>query len=237
MSIRWSPKHLLSLLLFLSLSSVYFTSAVANNDPPIRITIEGSFTGGGSNVLCAGPSCRMLVNMLRSEDYVVEDTLVDDDRPINHTKFCAKLKQQRPANCGNIVPATPIFPNGVFGVSPYTPNGCGSTSWQMMLMNTAVGNRNEPVPGFNFENVCNAHDWCYGTGGRRDMCDTGFGIALDNVTDESGNPCQTDTTCARFADLYQAAVTQFGQTAYNAAQAQNQCAMWHFNMLANQCPR
>lgn len=128
---------------------------------------------------------------------------------------------------------------GCGSVSWASPNGCGSTWYQQAVIP-------EEIEGVNIASACDNHDVCYGTAGsnryecdarlgddirhacespssRANWCYEGMdlnlhGAELDNYVTE--NVYQ----CTGAASIYQGAVASFGESAFESAQINGQCA-------------
>lgn len=182
----------------LFLSSAHFSVSAEETIP-----VPGDRFTNGWSLLCQGSACRSILDQLQTEAInQVEQAISEDPPPIDHARFCSELKKARPANCGMTIPATPAFPNGVFGASPWVPNGCGSAAWQQMLIDQVVGDHNEPVKGFRFESACNAHDTCWGNGVIKGACDKLFLDALLGVIGPGGVTCANHEQCGTTAAAY-----------------------------------
>jgi len=97
------------------------------------------------------------------------------------------------------MPANPAF----------AANGCGAEGGVSSVL---VPNG---IPGiYDFTQACNNHDDCYGNVGfGKDLCDTTF--RRDMLDSCNGGP-----VCGVFAEVYAAAVRNFGLDAYGEAQSQ-----------------
>ena len=107
-------------------------------------------------------------------------------------------------------------------------------------MNAAIpgfsGNMNEPYYGVSFLDACNAHDSCYSTNPKKADCDRDFMIGLTAQCD-SHTSGSAHNQCMSYVGMYHFAVSEYGDSAYGAAQAAQQCAAWHFDMAINACPK
>src|SRR5690606_11916944 len=99
------------------------------------------------------------------------------------------------------------------------------------------GDRNAPFPGVSFLDACNAHDECYGRKfPGRTTCNGQFNTAMGNACGASlVAGTDSHTICLAYAGAYLYAVEAGGESAYDDAQADRSCAVWHHEMKKNQC--
>jgi len=107
-------------------------------------------------------------------------------------------------------------------------NGCGPADWRSALV------PDSPFFIINFKSACDTHDNCYAKCGvNKATCDSDFRTNmkvlcfykynLDVVTDVPTLPNPMLPTCYGFAQLYYNAVSNHGQSAYDAAQKNCPC--------------
>jgi len=143
---------------------------------------------------------------------------------------------------GRYIEADPIGQQGglnLFGYGQNNPiikmdfwgleaNGCGSADWRSTLV------PDSPFFIINFQSACDTHDNCYGKcGANKATCDSEFRTNmkvlcyykynLDIVTDVPTLPNPVLYACYGFAQLYYNAVSNHGQSAYDAAQKNCPC--------------
>lgn len=101
--------------------------------------------------------------------------------------------------------ATPplMTPSIASTVSAIDVNGCGA----------ARGFSRYLVPNLWFEEDCNMHDLCYGSGLPRDECDDRFAESMSAT-------CQSNPVCKLLARLYAEAVRRAGEDAYRESTQQ-----------------
>lgn len=216
--------------------------------PPVVVT--ANYIGGGQ-AICYGSACAaILAEMSSTPDYWTEAPPMED-QPINKTAFCNALRNQKPQDCGSTAPSTPSFDPGWSG------NGCGPadwSTWTQSAINTIInntseyysGNMNAPYAGVDFMGACNEHDRCYGspwqTSGQqsaynhRISCDAAFGQQMLNACAAntiSGSPARG--VCDTMASTYRGAVGNLGESSYQKAQKEHQCALWHREMEGSEC--
>ena len=94
----------------------------------------------------------------------------------------------------------PMTPSITSTVSTIDVNGCGA----------ARGFSRYLVPNLGFEEDCNMHDLCYGSGLPRAGCDDRFAESMSDT-------CQSNPICRAAAALYAEAVRKAGEGAYREA--------------------
>ncbi|HOA56713.1 MAG TPA: hypothetical protein PKI09_01885, partial [Dermatophilaceae bacterium] len=97
----------------------------------------------------------------------------------------------------------PMTPSITSTVSTIDVNGCGA----------ARGFSRYLVPNLGFEEDCNMHDLCYGSGLPRAGCDDRFAESMSDT-------CQSNPICRAAAALYAEAVRKAGEGAYREATQQ-----------------
>lgn len=212
--------------------------------PPV--TVVGEREDGGSLVCMSGAclssaqeeSARMFAEYLR-----MYDTFPQEDLPLNGARFCQTLASKQPQGCSlSQPPASPGIP--VPGQAAWQPNGCGigpSKNWFLSQIvglgygSVYTGDLNAPYPGVSFENACDAHDGCWGSGSDRTWCDISFqsdmNTACEAVTNTSGWGA-----CRGLSSAYHAAVsTDAAGDHYDSTLADRLCALWAMDMRQNEC--
>jgi len=167
-------------------------------------------------------------------DYFVEMT---------KEQFCNAIKNNPPSpNCTRSnFPAAPGMPSA--SGARWAGNGCGSTPWTTALAAGFLsqelpglfsGDLNRPVagnPSIDFALICNEHDANYTRPMTRLDADNKFRDDLAGFCTSSTDP----TLCQVFANVYVQAVGRFGQSAYEADQAQLRCSSWGNILRASEC--
>jgi hypothetical protein len=217
--------------------------------PPVVVTAPRL---GGGNVLCYGDACAGILSQLQFQGpHEVEQGALPEEPGVNGEAFCEELSkdENRPDDCaadGSDVPRVPGLNTSMPAFLTLHANGCGDGSWQFEAANIVAivtvsgytGNPDEPLPGLQIRDVCNAHDACYAGGGAKYFCDAQFGrdleVALQSqyVVDSNAYLYARNVMAA-----YVSAVGLFGDRAYNNAKEAFECAVWNANMEANQCER
>ena len=206
-----------------------------------HVVVTAPRTDGG-NVICSGSACADVLADLQNQArggvvYDYEQPL--EDIAIDHSLFCAALKQAKPSGCDINNP--PIVP----GINlSWQPNGCGTGPVEDFIYERGLGalnssfsgNLDAPYAGVSFLSACNSHDFCYGVGSVRESCDIDFRDAMQSSCDAFSDPSAYQA-CSSFVSTYHAAVSSnFGTRAYNNANADLRCAVWAKDMEENQCP-
>lgn len=213
--------------------------------PPVTVTAP---TTSGGQVICRGNGCATMLQMMQSQAYYeLHDQMPplgeEGSTPIDRNAFCNNLRQQKPDDCGSSPPPAPTVNISLEAYAASYGNGCGDGSWSGDIADFIAGafvdhysgNPDQPMPGINFNGACNTHDACYAGQGDRGGCDGAFYTQLAGVCGQQSG--QVRDICNGFAHAYSAAVSLGGQSAYDAAGAAYQCALWHDNMGDNACPR
>ena len=86
-------------------ASLFIPSARAITDIP-PVIVRGVATDGGQ-IICRGAGCAELVMFMSTPPFFTWDDTIEQDSPIDRTKFCQSLKAKKPAYC----PATPPSTN------------------------------------------------------------------------------------------------------------------------------
>jgi hypothetical protein len=203
------------------------------------VTATGRFDDGGF-LICRGLACAgVTAGYIDRSPYETELTLQVEDG-IDREQFCERLKSKRPSNCNaSSPPSTPGLD------SSWQPNGCGTGGMSNLLLDSGMevllsdnysGDFHAPYEGVSFRSSCDAHDACWGVAGNRSTCDNAF---HNSMTSACGAVAQASsrTVCNGFAAAYFSAVsiTNIGNSNYQRAAQNRQCALWAYDMKANGC--
>jgi hypothetical protein len=230
-------------ILVLLLGFTFFTIVNAQ-DFLDTVTVDGYYVlipGGMTSTVFAGH----LVNSTTKKPCDGNECVLD----LTKAQVCNTLKANPPKDQnGNTCTVTTYPPApGIPSASGATwaGNGCGSSPWSSAWGSTYLrpkygskysGDLNEPVagnPSIDFTGYCNTHDSCYTSFslGGQPGCDKHFGDAIDGFCNQSSDKAD----CTAFASDYEAAVKQYGKSAYDSDQAQLSCAEWGDAMKTDGC--
>lgn len=196
----------------------------------------------------------MLLMMLQTETWFennVSAPPLDDvsDVPVDKNKMCQRLKNSKPSGCGDTAPPAPWVNTTLSVYAAQHANGCGAEDSGLMAALLVAaggifhpvfsGNLNKPWQGnpLDFTGTCNEHDACYAAAAPKPLCDVDFHQGLSGLCRDFAEGSESRNICDGFANAYAGAVQTSGQSAYNAALANMQCALWNKNMEQNGCPK
>lgn len=186
------------------------------------------------SIICTGYECANVLGTFLGAPYPEYVASISPENEVDHEAFCEALEDAKPAGCTlGSPPPTPVYGGG------WAANGCGTAHWGFAVINAWIAvpfpvpngtSLDNPALDVYFQNACNAHDACYGSGQVRADCDSDFANDLDDACSSSSNPL-----CNGYSATYSNIVDNYGDGPYAGAAANLVCAAWNNDMETSGC--